>query len=127
MTTHYTVELLGTKRQLKFGFGALRKLAIKWKCKGLQQVIKIISESFNDVKDLNFDATDRLVDIVFAALENARVDTAKMDRDDMIEDIIFTNPEKLQGIIEAFAASFPQQETGPEPAKKKVKKKPTKK
>lgn len=127
MTTHHEVIILNTKRQLKFGFGALRKLSIRWKCKGLQEVIQIISDKFNNLQDLEFEATDKLADIVLAALENARVDVSDIDRDDLIEDIVINHPEKLEGIMEAFAQSLPQQPETPEPAKKKVTKKTTKK
>ena len=127
MKTDLVITLLNKRRQLKFGYGCLHKLGIKWGCNSIQKVGEEISKSFANVKDLDFETNDKIVDIVLSALENARVDTSEIDRDDLLDELLFEDQQKLQAIMTAFVDSMQGDKGNPQPKKKPTKKKTVKK
>jgi len=124
MKTDLNIKLLNKGYQLKFGYGALRILGAKWKCNSIQKVGEEIQKSFSKIEELDFDTNDKIVDIVLAALENARHDVTEIDRDELLNELLFEDQAKMEKIMTAFVNSMPQGENKP---KKKTAKKETKK
>lgn len=120
MKTDLAITLLNKRRQLKFGYGALKILGNKWGCNSIQKVGQEIQKSFANIEELDFETNDKIVDIVLAALENARVDVSEIDSDDLLNELFFQDQEKMQTIMTSFVDSMPQGKE--EPKKKPVKK-----
>lgn len=121
-----SIKLFEEDYQLKFGMGALRILAEKWNCKGIQSVAakfqKIIPENAEDA-DLSFDQIDQIGDLILAGIQNAYPkEVISLDRDEVMNQIIFDG-EKLNQVISSFMKSFPQS-GNPQPQKALGKKQP---
>jgi len=110
-----TINIAGTSYPLKYGYGAFRLLGEYWNQKGIQGVIKVFNESFANMdKEQEFDALNKIGDLVNAGIENAGGET--IERDEILQEVMFKDAEKLQIVMDEFVNSIPGAENG----KKKV-------
>jgi hypothetical protein len=110
-----TINIAGTSYPLKYGYGAFRLLGEYWNQKGIQGVIKVFNESFANMdKEQEFDALNKIGDLVNAGIENAGGET--IERDEILQEVMFKDAEKLQIVMDEFVKSIPGAENG----KKKV-------
>jgi hypothetical protein len=110
-----TINIAGTSYPLKYGYGAFRLLGEYWNQKGIQGVIKVFNESFANMdKEQEFDALNKIGDLVNAGIENAGGET--IERDEILQEVMFKDAEKLQTVMDEFVKSIPGAENG----KKKV-------
>lgn len=118
------IDIQGVKYPVKFGYGVLRVLGRKWKCKGINGVYKIIGEIFND-EGISFDKESEFVDLLNASAEKAVPGNGdkleKIDRDDLIEAMVF-KPVNLEIFMEAFQEVTPTDSGNPMP-RREVRKK----
>jgi len=110
-----TINIAGTSYPLKYGYGAFRLLGEYWNQKGIQGVIKVFNENFTNMdKEQEFDALNKIGDLVNAGIENAGGET--IERDEILQEVMFKDAEKLQIVMDEFVKSIPGAENG----KKKV-------
>jgi len=110
-----TINIAGTSYPLKYGYGAFRLLGEYWNQKGIQGVIKVFNENFTNMdKEQEFDALNKIGDLVNAGIENAGGET--IERDEILQEVMFKDAEKLQTVMDEFVKSIPGAENG----KKKV-------
>lgn len=119
------IEIQGAKYPIKFGYGVLKALGRKWKCKGINGVYTKIGEIFND-EGIVFDKEAEFRDLLIAGVEKATPgkgeELEKMDPDDLMEAMVFSG-ENLEIFMEAFQEITPTNSGNPMPRREVRKKK----
>ena len=111
--TSITIE--GKDYPIKFGYGAFKRLGLLWEQEGTQGVVGVIKDSLGDMgTDPKFEALEKLADLVNAGIDNAG--GGVIDKDDILNELVFKDVEKLHTVVNAFLESMPNQDKG----KKKV-------
>lgn len=121
-----SINIAGKNYPLKFGYGAFRTLGLYWKQKGIQGVIKVFEATFKDMgEDPDFDALEKISDLVNAGISNAGGD--HINSDDVLDELVFNDSGKLQLVVNAFMRSIPGVENGKKKVSQKKRSKPVKK
>jgi hypothetical protein len=111
--TSITIE--GKDYPIKFGYGAFKRLGLLWEQEGTQGVVGVIKDSLGDMgTDPKFEALEKLADLVNAGIDNAG--GGVIDKDDILNELVFKDIDKLHTVVNAFLESMPNQDKG----KKKV-------
>jgi hypothetical protein len=111
--TSITIE--GVSYPIKFGYGAFKRLGLLWEQEGTQGVVGVIKDSLGDMgTDPKFEALEKLADLVNAGIDNAG--GGVIDKDDILNELVFKDIDKLHTVVNAFLESMPNQDNG----KKKV-------
>jgi hypothetical protein len=111
--TSITIE--GVSYPIKFGYGAFKRLGLLWEQEGTQGVVSVIKDSLGDMgTDPKFEALEKLADLVNAGIDNAG--GGVIDKDDILNELVFKDIDKLHTVVNAFLESMPNQDNG----KKKV-------
>jgi hypothetical protein len=111
--TSITIE--GKDYPIKFGYGAFKRLGLLWEQEGTQGVVGVIKDSLGDMgTDPKFEALEKLADLVNAGIDNAG--GGVIDKDDILNELVFKDIDKLHTVVNAFLESMPNQDNG----KKKV-------
>ena len=109
------VTIDGISYPIKFGYGAFKRLGLLWDQEGTQGVVGVIKDSLGSMgADPKFEALEKLADLVNAGIDNAGGD--HIDKDDILNELVFRDANKLHTVVNAFLQSMPNQENG----KKKV-------
>lgn len=106
---------------LKFGMGCLINLGKKWNVPTLNETMAkfAVLEKMNG-QDLGFEQIEVIIDLIEAAIISNRENKVLAEDLDSIPDVIFTNAEKLQEIVQEFVESLPKGNgKKPIPVKKK--------
>jgi len=110
-----TITIEGVSHPIKFGYGAFRQLGMFWEIEGIQGVIKVFEKTFSNMgQDPKFEVLEKIGDVVNAGVINAG--GAYLNQDDILNELVFKDSEKLQTVLNAFMESLPNAENG----KKKV-------
>lgn len=104
------IEIQGTRYPMRFGFGAFRILGSLWDCKGVQGVVGKIQGLFpkEGSGDIEFEQAEMIAQLIWAGIENAGTDLETPEDNDILDEVLLANPDKLQVVMTAFAESFPK-------------------
>lgn len=126
MTKPITVTIQGVKHDLKFGYGVLRRLSEELGFDSFDDLGKHIDALKLANGKLSFAALNFIGQLVKASIEYGHgTKTSSFDADEIVDEVVFKNPELVTAIILAFFDSFPKgnDQGKPKPATSRTKKK----
>lgn len=95
-------KLKNKKHTVVFNYGVFKKVGIKWGIRGLKPLMEAISTMFQDFEDLDFEAMDKLCDLVMCGLQA----DANFTEDDLANAFL-TEPVLLEQVATELMAAFP--------------------
>jgi len=98
------IEINGKKYTIAFNYGSHRMLSKIWNLKTFGELIKRLSKFSDMGEDPTFDQIDDLRDVVFSGIQEEFDEDTNLIINEVIYDTV-----KMAEIMEAFAASFPQE------------------
>lgn len=112
-------ELNKKKYTVAFGYGAFRLLGQCWGVKGLKPLMEQIGLMFQDFEELDFEAMDKLCDIVICAIK----EDVDFTSDELANEFLI-NPKLLELVSGELVAAFPTPSQTPQESLGKPKRKP---
>ena len=111
------IEINNTEYPIKFGYGANKILARKWKLKTMGEIGAAVSKRFSFKKNVEptFQQWDYIGDLIHSGILY-ETPTAKVTPDELV-DYLMLKPEKLLEIFNLYSDSIPQPD-GAKPKKK---------
>ncbi|SFO04733.1 hypothetical protein SAMN05421741_11822 [Paenimyroides ummariense] len=92
------------KIPLRFSYSLIRALAAKWKMTDLEVVLNKIMNALAAAEKDVFTAIDLIAEMV---VEAAKLNGIEVSADD-VGDVVFTDPQIITSVVEAFVNSMPK-------------------
>ena len=110
------IKLQGATYTLKFGYGVLRRLSEHYKLKYVGDLGKFFEDLEISKGDLSFDAINFIGQLIYTSIQVQHGDDVEVTADEIIDATVFSNPDILAEVLEAFIASFPKDQGKQKPA-----------
>jgi len=108
------LDINGKAYPVLFGYGAFKLLGVRWKVSGVSQLMQTVATTFSTVDntDFSFEQMDKLAELVFSGIQNAKLGKDLPFTLDDVAMAMLLDASKITDIIKAFVDSMPKADKG---------------